>query len=59
MKNSILLVLFLNAGQLVAADGPDKAPQIPFHVIDHFFKFPDNYIPAEAVGVAMDRRDAS
>jgi DNA-binding beta-propeller fold protein YncE len=53
MKNSILLVLFLTAGALVAADAPDKTPQLPFHVVEHFFKFPDNYILAEAVGVAV------
>jgi hypothetical protein len=59
MKNSILFVVFLTVGPAVAADGPDKTPQIPFHVVDHFFKFPDNYILAEAVGVAVGRRDIS
>jgi hypothetical protein len=53
MKTSILFVLLLTAGSVVAADAPDKTPQLAFHVVDHFFKFPDNYILAEAVGVAV------
>src|SRR5579864_2680041 len=31
MKNSFLLMLLLTVGPLVAADGPDKTPPIPFH----------------------------
>ena len=54
MKNSILFALVFSMGPLVAEDGPVKTPPIPFHVVDHFFKFPDNYILAEAVGVADD-----
>ena len=51
-----LIGLLLAAVSLSAQETRPRAPQIPFHVVEDFFKIPDNIYFAEAVGVALNSK---
>ena len=39
-----------------SSQAPSSYPQLPFHVDEEFFKWPDNVWPSEAVGVALNSK---
>ncbi len=39
-----------------SGDGHTPSPQLKFHLVDDFFKWPDNIWPSEAVGVALNAK---
>jgi len=53
VKYSVWFALLLSSVAFSADEGRQKPNEIQFHVVDNFFKFPENYINAEAVGVAV------
>lgn len=53
MKYSLLFAFLLARTAFPADDAREKTPQLQFRVVENFFKFPENYINAEAVGVTV------
>ena len=66
MKPALLLVLALTSAVVSmsaqadrgrgARDAAPSAPQLKFHLVDDFFKWPENIWPSEAVGVALNSK---
>lgn len=57
MRRLALLVLFFIGTSLSAQEMPKaKPPQLPFQVVDNFFKIPKGMFMAEAVGVAINSK---
>jgi DNA-binding beta-propeller fold protein YncE len=56
MRHHLLLALSLSAAFLSAQETRERAPQIPFKLVEDFFKVPDNIYFAEAVGVALNSK---
>jgi hypothetical protein len=57
MRRLALLVLFFIGTSLSAQEMPKaKPPQLPFQVVDNFFKIPKGMFMAEAAGVAINSK---
>ena len=53
---SLLLGVLLLGVPLRGQEKHEAGPQIPYHVVENFLKFPDNLYMAEAVGIALNSK---
>ena len=56
MKYIALFGLLVWVGVAVAAQEAAKTPELSFHVVENFFKYPKGMILAEAVGVSVNSK---